>query len=125
MNKVENLQTEETQALNTPVVEHRVNYQGAITVNNCITYQKSNNIIAFCIDTENKWGEIFATGSNENGVPCIVLEANENTTNIRNKKTIEDLNLTEIEFPDYSGWTIFCCSWSKYSVYVCMVKLDV
>lgn len=120
MNEANSLKPAGTQALNIPVVMHRVTYQGAITVNNCITYQKSDNVVAFCIDTKNKWGEISATGSNENETPCIVLQANENTTNIRKKNTTDDL--TEIEFPEYSGWTIFCCSWSKYSVYVCMVK---
>ena len=109
-----------TKILNIPFIEHTVSHQGAITVNNCVIYEKSDTVIAFSIDTKNKWGEISATGSDENDIPCIMLEANKNTTNIRTGTTTEDL--TQIDFPEYAGWTIFCCSWSKYSVYVCMVK---
>lgn len=102
-------------------IPYQITLQGAITINHCVEYIKTDEIVAFSIDTENKYGEISATGSNENNIPCMVLEAMENTTNIKKGKKLDDL--TEIEFPDFAGWDVFCCSWSKYTIYVCMINL--
>jgi len=69
--------------------------------------EKSNIIIAIQIDTKNKWGEIFHIGTNENNIPCIGLEANKNTTNIKKDTRIGEFSITEIQFPEYAGGYFF------------------
>lgn len=98
----------------------RVVNEGAIVVNHCSPYP-SSGIVALCIDLEQKYSEIVATGSTGE-IPCIVIGANEHTIGFG--KGADRSKTTEIEFPEFSGWFVFCAEISKYTLSVCLVKRE-
>lgn len=102
------------------VVRFNVVVQGAIQVNNAILYVQDETMCAIIVDCKSKRGDIIATGNDENDIPILDLGADEETTNIKEGKTIDDA--TEISFPDFKGWDIFTCNYAKYSIYVSMYK---
>ena len=102
------------------VVRFDVVVQGAIQVNHAVLYVQDETMCAIIVDCKSKRGDIIATGNDENDIPVLDLGADEETTNIKEGKTVYDA--TEILFPDYKGWEIFTCNYAKCSIYVSMIK---
>lgn len=70
------------------------------------------------IDLKSKRAEVFAEGSN-GLIPCIILNYNKETLYLEANKN----RLTEIEFPEFEGWTIISCSISKYTLTIAFIKI--
>lgn len=79
------------------------------------TWKKAKTIT---IDLKAKRAEIFTQGGNGD-IPVIILDYNKETLYLEKNK----LRLTEIEFPEFKGWTILVCCISKYSLTITFVKM--
>lgn len=92
--------------------------QGGPIANDAYILEKGDRVAAVLVDFETKYCEIFATGGNGEN-PNICIGCSENS--LHYKEGLKD-DITEISFPKFTGWNIFCAEFSRYSLYICFTK---
>lgn len=96
----------------------KINVQGAVRVNNCHVEAKGDRVVALSIDLHSKYAKVATVGESD-GVPIILLGADENTLGL-------DISMgqvfTELQFPEYTGWEIHADRCSRYTLRVCLVR---
>lgn len=93
--------------------------RGPVVVNNGFVYKRGEDIVAIDIDMNTKHPVLAGTGYGPDSVPSIYLAVDENSLHYN---VSEKSNLTEIEFPEFEGWTVFSEAVSKYTLRVCLVR---
>ena len=95
----------------------RVIHQGSVVVNNAFIINQSENVIALIVDLASKWAHIdsYFSGPDVRGIS---LGASGNTSYPHKTK----FGTTEITFPKFKGYDIFCANISKYTLSVCLLK---
>jgi len=93
---------------------YTITQQGNVTVNCGIYYKRSKNIVAVVFDLEEKRATIQSTGA-DGDVENIQVSQNENDPGEK---------WTDISFPEYAGWNIFCAKIVKYTLSIVFVKKD-
>lgn len=99
----------------------KVIHQGAMVINHGYIYEHSENICAIAIDMKSKRGEVIGDGM-DNGIPSVIIGANEESLKLHKTKPKD--SMTEIEFPNHKGFTVWSAQISKYTIRVCLVKLN-
>lgn len=102
-----------------PAVKINVRMQGGIRVNSGFILEKSNSVVAIGIDMASKRGDVTGIISEDN-IPGLLLDANEASLHLQNGKENES---TEISFPQYKGWEVYCASISRYTLKICLIKI--
>jgi hypothetical protein len=82
--------------------------------------KKSKNIAAFYLDGAGKTGRIYPYGT---GTSCFIDDKVYNYPSMTIGDGEDDSQLSEICFPEYSGWRIHCVGGGK-TMAVCLVKED-
>ena len=95
----------------------KVTYQGAVRVNHAAIYKQTSDTALILVDLHSKYCVIDATGSDDRG-PSIFVGTNKNSLNLHKTRK----GLTEILFPAFKGWYVWCCQLQKYTVSICMMK---
>jgi hypothetical protein len=96
--------------------------QGPMRINHAIVCERGENVVAIVVDMASKRGAVCGEISDEDGVPAVMIEANEHSLHLDEKA---DTRLdTMVAFPAFKGWRVWCADVSKYSVYVCLVRRD-
>lgn len=76
--------------------------------------RESPSVVAFCLDGWGKTGRIYTVATSVTslpiGTPIICVENGEDNS-----------ELTEITFPEYEGWSVFCTTGGK-TMSICLVK---
>jgi hypothetical protein len=97
---------------------------GAPVVNHGLVVAEGPGVVAIAIDMQSKYCILEATGSthNTNGeeIPSVTIGAQEGSQYLEPKAPKGDS--TEIAFPDYVGYKVFCADMGKYSLSVCLIK---
>jgi hypothetical protein len=101
--------------------EMRIDFQGAIDVNYAIVVSKGDKIALLEIDLKSKRAEIVAHG--ESDAPLLTLRANDETLRLNPAYTKDDM--TQISFPAFAGWEVFCCDASRYTIRLALKKLGI
>lgn len=107
--------------MNKPV-KTNIDTQGAAIINDGFVIAEGENIVAFEIDLKSKHAFVSGQGANCNNFPCLYIGAYEDTLHIN-----KDVNLnmwTEISFPEYQGWTVWCADLAKYTLTICLVNVS-
>lgn len=104
-------------------VKIKIERQGAplVHTDNAVVEVKAKNIVAICVDLRSKYCEVDCLStSRDDRHEAILIGATADSTNLKkNVPTDED---TKIYFPEYKGWKIFCCSLTRYTLRVCLIK---
>jgi len=101
-------------------VRVRVVHQGAVRVNVAHRHASGPRCVAVYVDLHSKYAEIGCLMSGDDCAPGVVLDANAETLHLaRGHKRTEG---TEISFPEYRGWQVFCADLARYTLAVCLVK---
>ncbi len=99
----------------------KITYQGAPIVNPGVTYlKKYSDVVVLEVDLKSKWCDILAHSVSENNCPVIIVYANERSINLN--KEVDRRMSTNIEFPEYKGWSIFLAEITRYTLRVCLIK---
>ena len=104
----------------------RIVKQGAIRVNDCVVVYQNDAVACLELDLASKYAAHPTMASLNKGYLCypmIYLDADKNTLHTHPDYPLEAA--TEVEFDDYEGWDIFCCSGPfRYTVRLVMMKRD-
>ena len=94
--------------------------QGGPIANHGWIISQNDEIAAVTIDFASKRCEIIATGSgNEDSCPTIYIQGGEYGLHLLKGLEKEP---TEISFTDFPNYDILCSEFSRYSLYVTLVK---
>lgn len=94
-------------------------HQGAINHDHAYVYRASENVVAIAVDMKTKRGEIIATG-NMDTYPTILLTKNEYSCHLN--PDYDEEAPTELSFPEFPNWSIWCFDYSKYVLTLCLVR---
>lgn len=71
------------------------------------------------LDLNNRGYEVISMGSDENDVPCVIIDIVEDSEKERDYSSDY---ITQIDFPTYKGYDIVTASIFKYTLVVCFLK---
>ena len=80
------------------------------------------SLMAIMLDMKTKRGSIFAGSSNigeGDSIPTISIFTEDDSLYFDEERKDEP---TIISFPEYAGWQIFCESYSKHTINLCLIK---
>lgn len=97
-----------------------VSRQGAVDVNTGHIHAESPDIVCAYIDLRSKYAEVCCIGSDSGGLSSVTLGANDHTLYLHEGLSSDEL--TELSFPAYRGWNVFCAHVARYTLSVCLVK---
>lgn len=100
-------------AVDTPI---EITIQGAPVVNNACIVAISDNLVAITVDLHSKRCEIAGYGG-DGTTPVVWLDATEDSLHLHESNK----GITEISFPEFKGWDIWCLSTGRYSVELCLL----
>lgn len=87
----------------------KIRSQGAVQVNAATVERSADGIACISVDLNSKYAAVFGTSSGHNQLPpTVILGADDRTLYLDPTKSAD--SLTIVEFPDYPGWEVFCCS---------------
>ena len=99
----------------------RIVEQGAVIVNDIRVLRKSQDIVCMHIDLHSKHILDAWCVNSDSKLPTLYLLAGDSTLYMDNSQKID--KMTVVEFPDYTGWSIFSCkNEGKYIVSVVFLK---
>jgi len=106
-------------------VKIKIRHQGAPIVGLGSVHRKSKTIVALEINLRSTFCIVSSYGSGSDCGPMIDIEATELSKNLKRRKDgyhEATTGWTEIEFPEYKKWLVWCAKICKDSLYVCLVK---
>lgn len=100
-------------------VKIEILFQGAILVEHAYIYEYSENVVAMALQLKSKRVDILSTGTD--GIfPVIDLEPIEGVTLYTDKSKKNEP--TSVVIAQFKGYSIWSCTSSKYTVYICLTK---
>lgn len=98
----------------------KITNQGSPVINSGYIEHQSERAAVISIDLRSKHCYVFGTGSNFDDAPLIDISASDSSLHLMDGVAVDAL--TEITFPDYKGWKVWCASLSRYTLNVCLVS---
>lgn len=98
-------------------IEIKIIQQGSVLVNEGCVYRRGDGIVALAIDMRTKRGQVTGSLCLCDDSPGVSLGVSEDSINHdESKKDID----TDIVFPEFKGWNVWCAEYSRYTVAVCL-----
>lgn len=98
----------------------RVVSAGEVKVNDGLhVFVAHDDVVCLYIDMETKRAKVLAVGSNGD-IPCITVESSDGSLHLDESKLGTP---TEIEFPEYAGFSVFSCDIARYTISLCLTKV--
>jgi len=96
-------------------------HQGAVRVSHAYGWREAAGIACIYVDLNSKRAEIAQTGWSLGEPPSVWVGANEDTLYVDEKVPRDEL--TEIQFPDYAGWSVFATDGpARYTLGVVLIR---
>ena len=94
--------------------------QGGPRVNAGNIVAEGKNVVALSVDLHSKYCEVGWVGSDK-GTPIVGITRTERSLGLEKGKKDQ---VTELIFPTFKGWEVWSANCSRYTLRVCLVKLD-
>lgn len=91
-----------------------VTVQGWPTLNSGHVVACGENIAAIQIDLKTKGCSVACECVGEDMIPEIWI--------MPNRHDVSEDCITQVAFPDYKGWKVFCSDLSRYTLQICLVR---
>lgn len=92
----------------------KVTKSGDFQVNDAFIEKQYDDIVLITVDCHTKYPEVFAYSSANS---IFIIE----NTNIKTKGID---SMTEIAFPEFSGWNVHSYNTDRYSIHFCLTKRE-
>lgn len=99
---------------------YRVVTQGRAVISFARVITYTPTLAALEIDMKTKWCDIIETTDYNNGNIGLFITDTERSVDVNKRKKCD----TEIDFPRFKGWDIFCSSCNRYTLRVVFNKVE-
>ena len=104
------------------VVKIKLKNRGEPVINRGVIREVNENLIAIEIDLKSKWCEVSCTTGGNGDIIGIYIDATTKSTNLRKGAKVDEP--TVIDLPDFTGWDVFTCHVSRYTLRICLIKSE-
>lgn len=102
-------------------VKIKIQRQGAPIVNHASIRKSYKKLVAIEVDLQSKYCIVDGyTGDEKTGLMSVSIGTDDRSIKLHPRK--KAYVTTEISFPEYKDWHIFCSDLSRYTLRICLIK---